>query len=183
MRAEEGGMEGGKRGGRGEEKPGGRKDTEKQQFCPRDYATGRVLHLLHPLLCFLSWKIIQAVPLLVFHMTKPHGSHLIILGAAWLPLPSSSSSYRAQQGCKPGHTAHPFLLPSPTPTPRRVLPSGLTDCGAGLGSPDAHHMEGPIRLMTCLVCTILMGEFPLFSLACAQNRIDAHEILGAAFSP
>lgn len=112
MRAEEGGMEGGKRGGRGEEKPGGRKDTEKQQFCPRDYATGRVLHLLHPLLCFLSWKIIQAVPLLVFHMTKPHGSHLIILGAAWLPLPSSPAATEPSRGAN---------LDTP-PTPSSFLP-------------------------------------------------------------
>lgn len=48
------------------------------------------------------------VLLLVFHMTKPHGS-LILPRAAWRPLPSSSSACGARQGRRPGHATHPFL--------------------------------------------------------------------------
>ena len=97
-----------------------------------------VLHLPYPLLCFPSWKIIRVVPLLVFHMTKPHGSQLIMLGPAWLPL-SSSSACRALQGADPGIPPTPSL-PSPShPRQGGVSPGTWLSAGPARGLRTSQH--------------------------------------------
>lgn len=112
------------------------------------------------------------VPLLVFHMTKPHGSHLITLGTAWLPLSSSPRICRAQQGRRPRHTTHP-LPPSFPHTHAKEgahWRPGQVQGWPGISRP--HSMERSFQLLACLVCIVLMGEFAtLLSGPCLeQNR-------------
>lgn len=106
---EEGWREGGKEEGREKGREGGRKGSISTASSLFKGTSGhRKGSCSSPSTSlFPVQKIIQVVPLLVFHMTKPHGS-LIIPRASWLPLPSYFSACRARQGCRPGHTTHPF---------------------------------------------------------------------------
>ena len=98
-----------------------------------------VPRLPYPLLCFPSWKIIPVVPLLVFHMTKPHGSQLIMLGPAWLPL-SSSGACRALQGADPGTPPTPSHLPPPShPHQGGVPPETWLSVGPARGLRTSQH--------------------------------------------
>nr|XP_023399915.1 sialic acid-binding Ig-like lectin 15 [Loxodonta africana] len=128
----------------------------------------RIPHPPCPLPCLLSWKIIRAVPLLVFHMTKPHGSHLIRPLAAWLPLPSVFSFRRAQRAlqtwahCPPPPT---FVPPHPHPHQREShrWPGPVWGCPRVPGC--SGSMEGPIQLLVCLACIIPMGS-------CVETKRD-----------
>lgn len=123
------------------------------------------------------------VLLLVFRMTKPHGS-LILPQAAWRPLPSSSSACRAQQGCRPGHATRPF-----PPSFPHTHTKGCSHWWSGRRWGLAWALQvpttwkGPSASWPAWCASSRWVSFLLFSVDRAQNRIDAHKILGTAFFP